>query len=98
MTNSARELLYDNGSSDNKVEVRLNVSWENQNGTVKLNYTYKDEFVKAVASVADGSTHYVFTLNNYDTVGLDVDTLQIQASIVSASGVTSSSAVYPQSN
>ncbi len=81
------ELLADNGGSDNELNIMVKLSWSNDNGVYNQEYVYKDAHVKYVAANRDNGAYYTFTLTGYDSLMLDLDTLQVQAVAVTESGV-----------
>lgn len=85
-------------SQNNKYTVAVTVSWQNNNGTYNQTYVYKDAFVQYVSNVNYTNRYYTFTLTGFSALGLNdsnMNTLQVQAKVITDSGVVS--ALSPQS-
>lgn len=80
-----KKLLQDNGSSDNELQIVVDVTYSDDNGSHHHNYIYIDEFVQKVAS---GNYYYTFTLTGYSNLNIDPETVTIQARAETTSGVT----------
>jgi len=80
------------GTSDNKMKIIVRAHWMDGEDTVDMDFTYKDTFVSKVAN--DNSMWYAFYLTGYDLVGVDLENFEIQAMVITDSGVVSTGTLF----
>lgn len=93
-TEALNKRLLGDGAGDNATAVIVRLQWTNANGTAYQDFYYNDLQVGKVT----GSFDYTFTLTGYSALNIDLNTLKVQAMVVTDSGATAFGTVWDHTN
>ena len=91
-TSNLNSLLLADGASDNEMSIVIRLSWTNDQGTAHQDFVYNDNQVAKVT----GSYDYTFVLTGYSALNINLDTLVVQAMVITNSGATAFGTAWTQ--
>lgn len=95
MSSSANNAFLTDGNDDNRLSFKIRAHWKGtMDSDVDIDFTYSNEFVEIVAS--DYTMWYVFTLTDYDKVGINIEDFSLMPIAVSDTGAMTAGAKYPK--
>ena len=92
-TTALNNRLLADGASDNELSIIIRLSWTNDQGTAHQDFVYNDSQVAKVT----GSYDYTFILTGYSALNINLNTLVVQAMVVTNSGATAFGTAWTQS-